>query len=99
MNILLCHEFFKKGEEVTYNAVNYYRMQKPLAVLKRLHDIDYITSDNVHVPDHVLEQTNLVLFSRVIPPDAPDKLNKLGIPFGLDLDDYWELDQDHILLP
>lgn len=98
MNILLIHDFIKNGEGVTYNAVNYYRMQKPLEVLKRLYNVDYVTADSLNaVHPGILMQTDMVLFSRVIHPGAAEKLNKLGITFGLDLDDYWHLDEDHIL--
>lgn len=98
MNILLVHDLKKNGEKITYNAVNYYRMQKPLAVLSRLYpEIDYITAMDLDIPDHVLQESDLVLFSRVIPEGAAEKLNKLGLPFGLDLDDHWYLDDDHIL--
>lgn len=98
MNILLVHDLKKDGEKITYNAVNYYRMQKPMAVMSRLFpDVDYITAMDLDIPDHVLHESDLVLFSRVIPEGAAEKLNKLGLPFGLDLDDHWYLDDNHIL--
>lgn len=98
MNILLVHDYQMKDGGATYNAVNYYRMQKPMEVLRRLYpEFDYFTAPSIDVPDTVLNQTDLVLFSRVIPEGSAEKLNKLGLTFGLDLDDYWHLDKDHLL--
>jgi hypothetical protein len=102
MKILLIHKLTKvSDDQVTFGAIPYYRMQKPLQVLNRLYpEIDYTTLDNIeNVEDSFLKDFNLILFCREIKnPDATKKrLDKLGIPFGLDLDDYWHLDRDHVL--
>lgn len=51
--------------------------------------------------DDFLRQFDLVHFCRGIDmynePNNADRLNRLGIPFGLDLDDYWFLPKGHIL--
>ena len=51
--------------------------------------------------DDFLKQFDLVHFCRGIDmfnePNNADRLNRLGIPFGLDLDDYWEMPKGHIL--
>ena len=101
MNILLVHHLIRVSEsQVTFTAVDYYRMQKPMQVLNRLDpEINYATIDSLKVEDSFLQRFDLVLFSRTMPREAPERLNKLGIPFGLDLDDYWNLPDDHILAP
>lgn len=100
MNILLVHEYeMDKDRKVNYSGVVYHRMQKPFEVLHRLYpEIDYFTAPNLKpVPDNILDQTDLVLFSRGIPEEAAERLNKKGIMFGMDIDDYWVLDKDHLL--
>lgn len=51
--------------------------------------------------DEFLKQFDLVHFCRGIDmfnePNNAERLNRLGIPFGLDLDDYWEMPKGHIL--
>lgn len=51
--------------------------------------------------DDFLKQFDLVHFCRGIDmynePNNAERLNRLGIPFGLDLDDYWFLPKWHIL--
>jgi hypothetical protein len=56
------------------------------------------------VNDDYLRQFDLVHFCRGIAmkdmtEGVAKRLNRLGIPFGIDLDDYWELPKDHILYP
>lgn len=56
----------------------------------------------VSIPiDDFLKQFDLVHFCRGIDmynePNNVERLNRLGIPFGLDLDDYWEMPKGHIL--
>lgn len=77
-------------------------MQKPMEVLSRnFQDFKYATVDSLNVPDEFLTGFDLVVFSRVIQrtKETTDRLNKFGIPFCLDLDDYWFLPDDHILKP
>ena len=51
--------------------------------------------------DDFLKQFDLVHFCRGVDmynePNNTDRLNRLGIPFGIDLDDYWEMPKGHIL--
>lgn len=54
------------------------------------------------VNDDYLKSYDLIIFCRGIAMQGlsqgvADRLNRLGIPFGLDLDDFWELPKDHIL--
>jgi len=98
LNILLIHDLREKGEEVTFGAVPYYRMQKPHQVLKRMYpEFDYITSDSVRVDPKILNQTDLILFTRLVSQEDIDYVNELGIKWGVDVDDYWHLPSDHIL--
>lgn len=58
------------------------------------------TSEKINT-DYYLKQFDLVHFCRQIDSYGKttivDRLNKLGIPFGLDLDDYWHLPEYHII--
>lgn len=104
MNILLINSIFYHGDTPTIGGVEYHRITKPHAVLRRNypeHDIGLIMAPSFDlVEDVILNQTDLVVFSRQLGPFAliqsfADKLNKLNIPFALDLDDYWHLPQTH----
>lgn len=102
MNILLVHPLIPVGEnQVTFGAVEYYRMYKPHLVLSKLHpEYTYTTTDSViNQTDEALKEFDMILFSRIIlrPDETSARLNKLGIKFGLDLDDYWHLDDRHLL--
>jgi hypothetical protein len=96
MKILLVHNLIRSEDGVTFGAVEYHRMFKPHDVL----DYHSEAIDNIDaIEDSKLKEFDLVLFCRAIrnPKETADRLNKLGIKFGLDLDDYWHLDRDHIL--
>jgi len=54
------------------------------------------------INDEYLKSFDLIHFCRGIAlkdlsQGVADRLNRLGVPFGLDLDDYWELPDDHLL--
>lgn len=86
------------GERATWGAVPYYRMQKPHEVLKRNYpEFDYISSNSIKVPDEVLNQTNLILVTRHQEPDDLKAIQDTGIMWGVDVDDYWHLPDNHIL--
>jgi hypothetical protein len=56
------------------------------------------------VNDDYLKSFDLIIFCRGMAlmdmsQAVADRLNRLGIPFGLDLDDYWDLPDDHIIKP
>lgn len=75
-------------------------MQKPHEVLNRMFpEFNYETSDNVlKLPDELLKNFDLIIFCRRIQDLklVEIKLGKLGIPFAMDIDDYWHLPEDHI---
>lgn len=97
MNILLVNNLWKNGEEkAMVGGVEYHRMAKPHQVLRR-HYPEYDLLMTQSVGDHVpLDQTNIAMFCRNIHEGAAEILNEKGIPFGLDLDDYWILPTEHI---
>jgi len=104
VKILLVDNFQVKDEQPQFSGVTYYRMIKPHAVLKRHNDFDFTLLNGItdSVTDETLKEYDLVLFSRTlgdyenVEPIA-ERLNKLGIKFGVDLDDHWELSNNHIL--
>lgn len=54
------------------------------------------------INDDYLKSFDLIHFCRGmslmdLSQGVADRLNRLGIPFGLDLDDYWDIPKDHIL--
>ena len=98
MNILLIHHLTDNNGQAQYGAVPYYRMQKPHEVLNRLYpEYDYITSNSLNIEESILKQTDLILFTRSVTESDLLKLNELGIKWGIDIDDYWHLPDDHLL--
>lgn len=64
--------------------------------------IEYKEDERPDIPiDDFLKQFDLVHFCRCIDvfnePNNAERLKRLGIPFGMDLDDYWFLPKAHIL--
>lgn len=103
MNILLINNITKKGEALTVGGVEYHRMVKPHSVLQSLNpEFDFMMCANYFsVTDEILNQTDLVLFSRSLGvydeiETIAEDLNKRCLPFGLDLDDYWYLPTNHV---
>lgn len=100
MKILLIHAFGKQDDIAKFDAVSYYRMVKPNQVLNRLHpeiEFTHALPNDEGITDEILKDFNLVIFCRRIPEGYAERLNKLGIKFGVDLDDYWHLPEDHLL--
>lgn len=98
MNILLIHIIHGTSSDPVYGAVPYYRMQKPHEVLSRLHpEFDYISSNTINVDDSVIKQTDLILLTRHQEPEDLKLIQDTGIKWGVDLDDYWHLQQTHLL--
>lgn len=101
MNILLVNYIHRdtKNGDLSIGGVEYHRMYKPHLVMKSMfEDVDYMMAPGVGEEiNDILVQTNLVIFCRMIPEESIEYLNKMGIPFGLDLDDYWHLPKHHIL--
>lgn len=101
MKTLLIHSFNIQNDIPIFNAVSYYRMNKPNQFLSEKYpDFEFMHSlPNDEYPDDLLKTFNLVIFCRKIVNDKGiiEQLNRLDIPFGLDIDDYWNLPEDHIL--
>lgn len=99
MNILLINNINDVNGTKTVGGVEYHRQVKPNVVLKRNYpEFDFMMSLGVHDSiDDIIKQSDLVIFSRIIPPEAIEKLNNMGIKFGLDLDDWWHLPTTHNL--
>lgn len=72
-------------------------------VLHPTEDIEAtINGEQIVINDEWLKQFDLIHFLRQIGFEGwtqgiADRLNKLGIPFGLDLDDYWHLPENHLI--
>jgi hypothetical protein len=97
MNILLVNNLWKSGEKAMVGGVEYHRMAKPNQVLRRHYpEYDLLMTSCVSDELPQLKQTDLVIFSRTIHEGAAELLNEMGIPFGLDLDDWWILPENHI---
>jgi len=63
---------------------------------------EYAPLERPEIPmSEFLKQFDLIYFCRAIDnygeTTITDMLKKLGIPFGMDLDDYWELPEHHVL--
>lgn len=76
--------------------------QKFDPVTKKTNTIIYKEDEQPNIPiDDFLKQFDLVHFCRGIDmynePNNAERLKRLGIPFGLDLDDYWFLPTTHVL--
>lgn len=111
MNIILINPLQEQNGTNHIGGVEYHRMFKPIQALMRMFPESY-NEDSILMTNGIgdklneeyeagnlkfnLAQTDLVIFSREIPDTATEYLNKLGIPFGLDLDDYWHLPEHHI---
>lgn len=104
MKVLLVHSFdIEDDGQPKFNAISYHRMNKPHQVLSRL----YPDCEVIHTPtprdlsDEFLSNFDLVLFLRFIDledniDNVINQLKRLGIPFGVDTDDYWYLPENHI---
>ncbi len=96
MKILLVHDMQQVDSGFTMGAVEYHRMYKPHDVL------DYhceATTGIDSMDDELIQGFDLILFCRIIKniDVVVPRLKSLGVKFGIDLDDYWHLDPDHIL--
>lgn len=110
MNILLVTLIAREGEEVVYHGVEYYRMTTPHAVLRRHYpeydltitsreEFKLNTEKKKEFVSQLIKHHDLIIFNREIPLECIDLLNKSGVPYGLDLDDYWYLPGFHELRP
>ena len=95
-----------------FGGVEHYRALAPLSLMSTegyeatsinyLHPTEDSTSGEIVINDEWIKQFDLVHFIRQIgfnghTQGIADRLNKLGIPFGLDLDDYWHLPDNHLI--
>ena len=97
--ILLVHSFDIASGHPKFNAISYHRILSPHRVLSR----EFPEYECHHVPsshglgDEFLQNFSLVLFLRYIDnEEITPKLKSLGIPFGIDTDDYWHLPKTHV---
>lgn len=79
------------------NGVSYHRIISPLLLMK---DVEVYVTNNLEEKDFD-KSCNVVVFNRILPPHAIITLNglrkKLGFKIVCDIDDYWHLDEHHIL--
>lgn len=76
--------------------------RETMEIVKRVDLVSGESKEGETIPiDDFLKQFDLVHFCRGIDmfnePNNTERLNRLGIPFGLDLDDYWEMPKGHQL--
>lgn len=69
---------------------------------RAIETVEYKEDERPNIPiDDFLKQFDLVHFCRGIDmynePNNVNRLNRLGIPFGMDLDDYWYMPKGHQL--
>lgn len=99
MKILLISDFTFKNGQAVVNAVAYHRLYKPHKVLNRLNPEIQFTQASMNdagLDDDFFKQFNLVIFSRTLNHLYCDKLDLFGIKYGIDVDDYWYLPENHI---
>jgi glycosyltransferase involved in cell wall biosynthesis len=78
-------------------GVSYHRILAPLLLMK---DVDVYVTNNLEEKDFE-KGCDVVVFNRIIPNEAMSKLLELKLKYGFkivcDVDDYWHLDEHHIL--
>lgn len=95
-----------------FGGVEHYRALAPLSLMSNegyettsinyIHPTEDLTSGEITINDEWLKQFDLIHFIRQIgvnghTQEIAERLNKIGIPFGLDLDDYWHLPENHLI--
>jgi hypothetical protein len=99
IKILLVNDCPIKDSKAVINAVSYHRLIKPNQVLKRFYndyEFSHCTMNDAGLDEDYFKQFQLVIFSRSLNHRYTDILDKLGIKYGIDVDDYWELPTNHI---
>lgn len=87
------------------NVLIKYNPEFKISSIPFIHPTDDVTSkEGTLIDDDFLQQFDLVHFLRQIGNfetvnGIVSRLNRLGIPFGLDLDDYWHLPENHLIYP
>lgn len=76
---------------------SYHRVIMPLLLMK---DVDVFVTNNL-LEEHFEKGCDLFMYNRLLPEHANSKLKELKEKYGfktcVDVDDYWELDEHHIL--
>lgn len=100
--VLLVVNYRSKGDPFNVGGVEYHRLLIPFIHLSQrspieLHQINEVDPENTR-----LENFDVVVFSRVLSNFGRDELvlnalKKAGIPFVVDVDDYWRLPTTHLL--
>lgn len=76
---------------------SYHRVIMPLMLMR---NIDVFITNNL-IEEHFEKGCDLFLYNRILPDHALPKLKELQQRYGfkicVDLDDYWELDEHHVL--
>lgn len=91
-------------------AVTYHRLISPHIVLKDLYDVKvYHTNQEAHIINPAFQDVDIIVFSRVISlshfevkgkiypiEQIIEGLKRQGKKIIIDVDDYWEVDEDHV---
>lgn len=79
------------------SGVSYHRIMSPLLLMP---DIEVFITNNL-LEEHFEKGCDLLVYSRVLPDHADEKIKELQKKYGfkicVDIDDHWHLDPDHIL--
>lgn len=102
-----CHILSKTYPEFQFDSVEAQQIREDELILKSVEVYDPENKEEVEqkgevvVTDEYLKRYDLIHFCRQIVYYKDSKLlervKKLGIPFGLDLDDFWHLPEYHII--
>lgn len=100
--ILLVVNFHNSKDPFSVGGVEYHRLLIPYVNLAKTHQIELHQTNEVNIEKTDLTQFHLVVFSRVLSNFGNDdgvlaQLQKAGIPFIVDVDDYWILPTNHLL--
>lgn len=102
--ILLVVNFHNAKDPFSVGGVEYHRLIIPYINLAKTHLVEIHQTNEVNTEKIDLTQFHLVIFSRVLSNFGHDEavlatLQKAGIPFIVDVDDYWALPTNHLLYP
>ncbi len=101
IKLLLVVNFSDRNDPFKVGGVEYHRLLIPYINLAKKHPIE-IHQTNEIIENIDLNTFNVVVFSRVLSNYNRDEevlkaLQKAGIPFIVDVDDYWRLPTNHLL--
>jgi glycosyltransferase involved in cell wall biosynthesis len=76
---------------------SYHRIIMPLMLMK---DVDVFITNNL-LTEHFDKGCDLFIYNRILPAHAEDQIRELKEKYGfktcVDIDDYWHLDEHHVL--